>query len=118
LSGAIHRRDDTQAVIWTEPAPETDPTKGVRAMDAKLSFASGKIQIEVWSDVENSWILLGWLTLPGVPSEFQPVVHDWYGDRHSGDRPLKVIEHLPGERTHRQVKLDAWALSMAPIQVI
>lgn len=104
MPGKIHRRDETQALVWTDPSPEADPTKDVQPGDLRAQANSTAPAIYILTDSEGWAQVNHWDQIQGKPGVFTPDVHDLAGDRHTGNLPIERVDgHDLQNRTHRQL---------------
>lgn len=88
--------------------PANDPQLEVKPGDEMIQFLvinqENVIREWVRDHTNTGWIQKNhWDYIAGKPSEFYPEMHDFYGNRHSGRRPLPEDEHTLTNITHQQM---------------
>jgi len=75
MAQKIHRRDYTQAIIWTDSAPETDPIKDVKTAELRIEVQGTIVRVD-GRDAAGQWQLINsWDALIDRPTTFPPEAH-------------------------------------------
>jgi hypothetical protein len=102
--------DGYEAKIYaTSTDPANDPQLEVKKYDGKIEFVQmGDRLVPVLSFYyEGEWrTFLIWENILNKPP-LAPSPHDWYGEHHTGDRPLKAKEHTRDNPVHLAIRLEA-----------
>lgn len=97
-------------IYVTPENPANNPQLEVKELDCKLTLDPHN-RILLYAYVNGGWELVNtWENIFNKPN-LAPSPHDWYGEHHTGDRPLKVKEHGRNNPVHVAIRLEAILMS-------
>jgi hypothetical protein len=96
-------------IYATSADPANDPQLEVKEYDCKLTVIQQGDQLVpvLYIYRDGTWQIFNtWTNILNKPP-LAPSPHDWYGEHHTGDRPLKAKEHTRDNPVHLAIRLEA-----------